>query len=336
MDAIVCLQPGQLEYTDAPKAQLTKGNTLVSARRVGICGTDLHAIEGRQPYFNYPRILGHELAVEIIASDDPSLIPGSNATILPYFNCGICSACKKGLSNCCADLKVFGVHIDGGLRKNFSVPSPRVIPNGMLSPDQLALVEPFAIGAHAIRRADARAGEIILVAGAGPIGLAVCSFIQLAGAIPILIDVDQHRLDFAKSVFGIGNTVAAGSDAIARVRDLTKGNMPDTVIDATGNLAAINGMFQFMSQGGKYVLVGLQKGDISFSHPEFHRREATLMSSRNATLEDFRKVIGAFEDGSLAGEKMITHRMSFENAKEEIPLLADRKHLAVKGIVEMD
>src|SRR5882762_3533347 len=154
MKALVCIRPGELEYRemDAPLAK--PGESIIKIRRIGICGTDLHAFEGTQPYFEYPRILGHELSGELVEFDDaPGFNIDERVTFIPYFNCGTCVACRSGKSNCCVNLKVCGVHIDGGMVEYLSVPSYSLVHGNGLGYDQLALVEPLAIGAHAIRRA---------------------------------------------------------------------------------------------------------------------------------------------------------------------------------------
>src|ERR1700726_952874 len=194
MKILVCTTPGKLEYKTADKPVLTKGNAIVKVKRIGICGTDLHAFEGTQPYFEYPRILGHELSGELIEFDDaPGFIIGEQVTFIPYFNCGTCIACRSGKPNCCVNLKVCGVHINGGMVEYLSVPSYSLVHGDGLSFDELALVEPLAIGAHGIARADIKKGEFVLVIGAGPIGLGAIEFARIAGARVIVLDVNDVR-----------------------------------------------------------------------------------------------------------------------------------------------
>src|SRR5471030_1811554 len=172
METLVCTAPGNLEYRTGEKPVLTAGHAIIKIKRIGICGTDLHAFEGTQPYFEYPRILGHELSGELVECDEaPGFDPGDPVTFIPYFNCGACIACRNGKPNCCVNLKVCGVHIDGGMAEYLSVPSCSLIHAQGLSYDALALVEPLAIGAHGIARACLKPGEFVLVIGAGPIGL---------------------------------------------------------------------------------------------------------------------------------------------------------------------
>lgn len=313
-----------------------EGHTILQIKRVGICGTDLHAFEGTQPFFTYPRILGHELAADIIETGHPGFTKGETVTIIPYFNCGECIACRSGKPNCCAALKVCGVHIDGAMADYFSVPSYSLVHGDGLSYDELALVEPLAIGAHSIRRAEVKKDEYVLVIGAGPIGLGVMEFARIAGAKVIAMDVQESRLAFCKDKLKISHTINPLKENVTeKLSEITNGEMPTVVIDATGNLAAINQSFQYMSHGGKYVLVGLQKADISFSHPEFHKREATLMSSRNATREDFEHVISCMKKGLIDPTNYITHRVKFEQVKDEFANWLKPENHVIKAMVSL-
>jgi len=335
---LVCTQPGQFEYVSKEEPQLTKGNAIIKIKRIGICGTDLHAFEGTQPFFEYPRILGHELSGELVAVDDaPGFEIGEAVTFIPYFNCGHCIACRMGKPNCCSSIKVCGVHQDGGMAEYLSVPSYSLLHAEGLSFDQLALVEPLAIGAHGIRRAGIQKGEFVLIAGAGPIGLGAMEFAQISGAQVIAMDINENRLQFCKEKMNVSHVINALSPGvIEQLKSITAGEFPSVVIDCTGNLKAINQAFQYLAHGGRYVLIGLQKGEICFSHPEFHKREATLMSSRNATREDFEKVISALKNRQIDIAKYITHRVSFDEIKDEFEQWLNPANHVIKAMVEVD
>ena len=337
MKTLICTKPGNFEYQLAADPVLTKGNAIIRIRRIGICGTDLHAFEGTQPYFSYPRILGHELAAELVDADGaPSFSRGEPLTIIPYFNCGVCMACSAGKPNCCVNIKVCGVHVDGGMSEFLSVPSYSLVHNEGLGFDELALVEPLAIGAHGVRRAQIKGGDFVLVMGAGPIGIGTMEFARIAGAKVIAMDINASRLRFCKDKLKVDHLVDAGSgDVLEQVMHITNGNMPTVVIDATGNQKAITNGCQFMAHGGKYILIGLQKGEISFNHPEFHKREGTLMSSRNATRDDFEVVIGALKNGSIDPLTYITHRVKFDEVKEEFANWLKPETGVIKAIAEI-
>ena len=337
MKALVCTQPGRLEYTGMEKPRLSKGRSIVKIRRIGICGTDLHAFEGTQPFFSYPRILGHELAGELIEADAaPGFEPGETVSIIPYFSCGACIACREGKPNCCAHLQVCGVHVDGGMVEYLSVPSSSLLHGDGLSFDELALIEPLAIGAHGVRRAGIQPDEFVLVIGAGPIGLGTMELAGHAGGNVIALDINRRRLEFCKEKLNVHHTIdALGSDVAGQLREITNGDMPTVVVDATGNLKAINNSFQYMSHGGRYVLIGLQKGDICFNHPEFHKREGTLMSSRNATRQDFEQVMSLMRQGKIKASTYITHRVAFDSAITEFAGWLNGENGVIKAMVEL-
>ena len=356
MKALVCIQPGEFEYREIDAPMAGPGQAIIRIRRIGICGTDLHAFEGTQPYFNYPRILGHELAGDLVDVDKaPGFVMGEAVTVIPYFNCGICIACRNGKPNCCTTLKVCGVHIDGGMVDYLVVPSTALVHGGGLSYDQLALIEPLAIGAHAVRRAEIQPGEFVLVVGAGPIGLGTMEAARIAGGEVIAMDINEDRLRFCREKLGVLHTVRGRSrerpileatalwsggtgieaaDPMEQLRHITRGDMPTVVIDATGSLRAIENAFQYMAHGARYVLVGLQKGEIRFSHPEFHKREGTLMSSRNATRADFEVVMDSMRRGLIDPTTYITHRVGFDEVKAEFAGWLDPASGVIKAMVE--
>jgi len=338
MKVLVCTEPGNFEYEMRQKPQLQPGYAIIKIKRIGICGTDLHAFEGTQPYFSYPRILGHELSGELVDFDNaPGFQKGEIVTFIPYFNCGHCIACRMGKPNCCSSIQVCGVHCDGGMVEYLMVPSQSLLHGDGLSLDELALVEPLAIGAHGVRRAQIADGENVLVIGAGPIGLGTMEMAKIAGANVIAMDINEQRLQFCKEKLGVGFTLnAASKDIVQQLAEITNGDMPTVVIDATGNLKAINTGFQYLSHGGKYILIGLQKGEICFSHPEFHKREATLMSSRNATKEDFQKVMSAMKNKIIDPSNYITHRTVFTDVKQEFPQWLDPSNGVIKAMVSME
>lgn len=337
MKVLVCIKPGEFEYREIDAPLATPGQAIIKIRRIGICGTDLHAFEGTQPYFEYPRILGHELSGDLVDFDRaPGFVPGETVTIIPYFNCGICIACRNGKPNCCVTMKVCGVHVDGGMVEYLSVPSSSLVHGEGLSHDELALVEPLAIGAHAVRRAAVEPGEFVLVVGAGPIGLGTMEMARIAGGEVVAMDINADRLKFCRDRLHLLHTVNAGSgEVMDQLRHITRGDMPTVVIDATGSRGAINNAFQYLAHGARYVLVGLQKGEIQFSHPEFHKREATLMSSRNATREDFGRVMDSMRRGLITPTTYITHRVAFGQVKEAFPKWLDPASGVIKAMVEL-
>ncbi|MDX2071598.1 MAG: zinc-binding alcohol dehydrogenase family protein [Haliscomenobacter sp.] len=337
MKVLSCTKPGELVYATKEKPQLEPGRAIIKIKRIGICGTDLHAFEGTQPYFSYPRILGHELSGILAEFDDaPGFMHGESVTFIPYFSCGTCVACRIGKTNCCTQLQVCGVHIDGGMVEYLSVPSSTLVHGEGLTFDELALVEPLAIGAHGVQRANISKGEFVLVIGAGPIGLGTMEFARIAGGQVIAMDINEHRLQFCKDKLKVPYVVnALAPNVVEQLMDITNGDMPTVLIDATGSQKAINNAFQYMAHGARYVLIGLQKGDISFSHPEFHKREGTLMSSRNATRQDFEQVIKNLKQKKINPATYITHRVMFDEVSAEFENWLNPANGVIKAMVEV-
>ncbi len=335
MKYIVCEKPGEFILKEKEEPVKVKGEAILRIKKVGICGTDLHAYSGNQAFFNYPRILGHELASEVveIEANKKGIKAGDNVVVMPYVHCNTCIACRNGKTNCCAKMQVFGVHTDGGMQERISVPIDLLIHAPNLNDDAMAIVEPLAIGAHAIRRARLKPGETIVVVGCGPIGIGIMKLAQIAGAKVIAIDVNQTRLDYAKDQIGVDHVVLAGESAVEKVMEITNNNLATAVFDASGHKGALEFGPNFMSHGGKYILVGLSKGDIVFAHPAIHAKETTLMCSRNATLEDFEHVITVLEKGKFPMDSFITHNVDFVDMIANFDSWLDPKNGVLKATV---
>jgi 2-desacetyl-2-hydroxyethyl bacteriochlorophyllide A dehydrogenase len=338
---IILEQPGLLRLADgaAPDAP-EAGMALVRVRRVGICGTDLHAFRGDQPFFHYPRILGHELSVEVLAlgpsARPPAVVVGDRCAVNPYLHCGHCSACRRGKTNCCERMQVMGVHIDGGMQEFLSVPIAHLHESGALSLDQLALVEMLCIGAHAVGRAQLAVGEDVLVIGAGPIGLGVMRFAQLAGANVVGMEVSAARQAFGRRQLRVAHWIDGRADPIPQIREAMGGSLPTVVFDATGNATSMEQAFNYVEHGGKLVFVGLHQGDVTFHDSDFHRRELTLLGSRNATAADFAAVIATLAAGKIDLAPWITVRVTPEELPEALPGWLNPAHDFVKAMLDFD
>ncbi|MCA5004744.1 zinc-binding alcohol dehydrogenase family protein [Sphingobacterium sp. WQ 366] len=334
MKVLVCETPNKLNFTEQVIPTPKKGESLLKIKRIGVCGTDIHAIAGKQPYFTYPRVLGHEIAAEYVEGDAANLSPGDKVTVIPYLTQGIDIASKMGKPNCATDMKVLGVHIDGAMCEYIVVPTAALITTKGMSYDQLVLVEPLAIGAHAIRRAQIIPGEFVFVIGAGTIGLGIIKLAKLSGAKIIAMDVDSSRLAHAKRLGADYTLNPLGDDIDANLTNITKGDMPTLIFDASGNVQIINKAFNYMAHGGRYVLVGIQNQDIVFSHPEFHKREGTLMSSRNAVKDDFNDIIFKFQNKLLKPDDFITKRVKFKDAREYLSESPEVLKSGIKTVIE--
>lgn len=310
---------------------------LIRIRQVGICGTDYHAFHGNQPFFTYPRILGHELGVEIVAvgTDVHHLAKDDHCAVRPYLSCGTCPACIRGKPNCCMYLKVFGVHVDGGLREFAVLPASYLHPGKTLIFEQLALVEPLAIGAHAVAGAGIAKEERVLVVGVGPIGLAVIQFALLMGAQVIVADMSQQRLAFCQNLWPTVTCIDGREPLAEALERLLGDDLPTAIFDATGNPQSMQATFTHVGYGGRVIFVGLSQGDITFPDPLFHSREVTLLASRNALAADFDHIITALQADEFNLEPWITHRAKLETAADVFPQWSSANSIMIKGLISI-
>jgi 2-desacetyl-2-hydroxyethyl bacteriochlorophyllide A dehydrogenase len=335
MDALVCSAPGELVLTRRPVPVLGEGEVLVRPRVIGVCGTDYHIFEGKHPFLKYPRVMGHELAVEVVDDPTGAYRSGDILAVNPYLSCGRCVACRRGKPNCCVRIEVLGVHRDGGMSTGLAVPARNLVRAEGLSVDACATVEFLAIGAHAVRRGVVTNADRVLVVGAGPIGLGVALFARLAGGEVTLMDIDAARVNTVMPLVGARGGIAAGPGAAEAIANATDGDGYDVVFDATGNAASIARSFDHVAHGGRYVLVSVVKGDISFVDADFHRREMTLLGSRNATSADFETVISAIQTEKVPVSKLITHRTDLAHAAKDIATWATQKAGLIKAVLEI-
>jgi 2-desacetyl-2-hydroxyethyl bacteriochlorophyllide A dehydrogenase len=308
---------------------------LVRVHRMGVCGTDVGCYLGKFPFFEFPRIPGHELGVEVLAVGDgvTNVKPGDCCCVEPYLNCGECDSCTRGHTNCCEHNQTFGVMCDGGLTDQVILPARKLHPANSLSYEQAALVETLAIGCHAVDRGAPKAGENALILGAGPIGLSALEFARIADANVIVADINQQRLDFVTESMGVAKTVLLeGTEQdVQAIRRLGNGRLADVIVDATGNHHSMTRAFEFAAFAGRVVYVGITQNDLQFPHaPVFHRRELTLMASRNALPDDFRRIIHLIETGKINTDPWITHHATFE----EVPDVFNRWIAPDSGVIK--
>lgn len=313
----------------------------VKVQRIGICGTDIAGYLGKMPFFSYPRIPGHELGVEVLELGPgvQSVKPGDRCSVEPYMNCQRCYACERGRMNCCESLKVLGVMMDGGMTEQMILPARKLHVANKLTPDQCALVETLAIGCHAVNRGAAKPGDNVLVIGAGPIGLSVLEFVKLSGARTIVMDMNEARLEFCRTKMGIRQTILAKGDGqeAEAVKALTDGHCADLVIDATGSNKSMSQCLSYAAFGGRVVYVGITQQDITFPHaPVLHRRELTLLASRNALPGDFTRIIKLIEDGRIDTGPWITHQTGFDSLIERFPSYTKPETGVIKAVVSME
>jgi len=337
MKYIVCEKPGRFKLKEKSKPLKVPGEAILSIKKIGVCGTDLHAYKGNQAFFTYPRILGHELAAEVIeiGENNQNIKVGDKVIVMPYISCKSCIACRNGKTNCCTNIRVLGVHIDGGMQEQISVPVNLLIPANKLSYAEMAIAEPLAIGAHAIRRAQIQPNEYIVIMGCGPIGIGIMKLTQIMGAKVIAMDIDAGRLNYAKDKINIDHAVLAGDTAVDMIAQVTNGEMATAVFDATGNKEALEKGLNYMAFGGRYILVGLSNGKIEFEHPAIHAKETTIICSRNATLEDFETVMDILKKGEFPVDSFITHDVGFTEMIEQFDSWLDTRNGVIKATVNI-
>jgi len=333
LKAIICNEPFSLALIDHPEPTPNPDQVVIRIKRVGLCGTDYHIFEGRHPFLSYPRIMGHELGGEVESAPAGSPFhAGQTVAINPYIACGTCIACRNGKPNACVNISVLGVHADGGMQDRLAVPPSAVVDATGLTIDQAAMVEFLAIGAHAVARAALSKGQRVLVVGAGPIGIATALFARLDGAAVTLSDTRQPRLDYARNALGLEDISLADAGMPARLADATSGEMFDVVFDATGVLAAMTASLGYVAHGGTLVLVGVAPGELIFADPEFHKRETTLLASRNALTRDFDRVIAAIRNGDIPAHALHTHSLTAEEMPTRLPELIEEADHVLKAI----
>jgi 2-desacetyl-2-hydroxyethyl bacteriochlorophyllide A dehydrogenase len=328
MKTVTLEQPGRFTLTDtaqpgAPQA----GEVLVRVLTVGICGTDLHAFEGTQPFFTYPRILGHELAVEVIESNGQEFKPGDRCAVNPYVTCGVCAACVRGRTNCCAKMSVIGVHSDGGMRDRILIPAKQLYRCKNLPPVQIPLVETLGVGVHATGRANVQAGDRAIVCGAGPIGLSVIEFLRLAGADIGVVEKMPERLEFAARHHGLKRYYPSHDEA--------KQEEPSMLVfDCTGDRGSMEASIQLLQQGGKLIFVGLINDKISLFDPDLHRREATILASRNSTPQEHHRVMELMESGTIDVSAWPMDFVRPESMDKKFLLWLHREAGVVKAVID--
>jgi 2-desacetyl-2-hydroxyethyl bacteriochlorophyllide A dehydrogenase len=338
MKQVTLIKPYEFEERDVEIPILKKGELLVQIKNIGICGTDIHAFHGNQPYFTYPRVLGHELSGIIVDAkiENKSLL-GKPVSVLPYLSCGKCNSCLKGKTNCCANLHVMGVHVDGGFGEYVSVPVDNImVGREETDLEHLSMVEPLSISYHGIMRADILENDWVIIFGAGPIGIGALMFAKSKTNNIILIDINKNRITYCKSILGIEHSFNGNDETLfEEIKELTNGHFADIVIDATGNKKSIQQQLRFLGHGGKWILIGLQREDLHINHPEFHKREATLMSSRNATKHDFKQVMDKIDNKEIDPALLITHTLDFEEVVNSFSSFIVDQTL-IKGIIKVN
>lgn len=339
MKTIVLQKPGNFQQVESNfDFNLETDEALLKVHRVGICGTDLHAYAGEQPFFSYPCILGHELGVEVvdIGSEVNNVSVGDRCSVEPYRYNPADQSVQSGKPNCAEHMSVLGVHEDGGMREYFKFPAKFLHKSDQLSYDELALVEPLGIGCHAVNRAEITSEDRVLVIGAGPIGLGAIQFARATGAQVVVMEIDTERQAFCRCCLDIAGCInPVEEDTKNQLKTFFDDGLPTVVLDATGNKRSMENTFDYVAHGGRLVFIGLFQGDVSFHDPNFHAKELTLMASRNALSSDFEQIIRQIEGGEIDTNPWITHRATFDDMIDEFDNWLAPKSNVIKAMVEL-
>ena len=316
------------------------GEALVEVHRVGICGTDVSGYLGKMPFFTYPVIPGHELGVQVLEVGEGvgNVQKGDHCSIEPYMNCGECYACKKGATNCSESLEVIGVHKNGGMCERFILPARKLHPSTKMTMEQLALVETLAIGCNCVNRSASKEGDKALVIGAGPIGMAAIEFLKVAKTEITVMDMNEKRLEFCKEKLGVDHTVVFKNDdtEVDRLREVNGGELPVTVIDATGSHISMSNAFQYVSFTGQVLYVGITTQELSFKHVSIHRPELTIKASRNAVPADFTRIISLIEEGVIDTDPWLSHQASYDDFIGEFTNWLKPETGVIKAVLHMN
>ncbi|MDR9828584.1 zinc-binding alcohol dehydrogenase family protein [Vibrio sp. FNV 38] len=336
MKTLICNEPHSIEYVQRDIPNIKDNEVLLKINAVGICGTDIHAYAGRQPFFSYPRVLGHEICgtAEKVGSACQSIQTGERFSVIPCIPCGTCAACEEGKTNCCENVSLYGVHQDGGFSEYLAVLEDNLVklPESV-SASEGSLVECFAISAHAVRRAQIKQGNNVLVVGSGPIGLAAAAIAKAEGANVAVADVDASRREHVEVNLGVPALNPLEDNYEAALKDAFNGRLPCTVLDATGNKGSMSRSVELIRHGGKIVFIGLYIGDLVLDDPTFHKKETTLLSSRNATRQDFEKVIELMAAGKISQYIMKNKDYDFQTFGERYKEDVVENRELVKGVI---
>lgn len=325
MKAIYIAEPGQIYLQEVPRPGRNPGEALIKVRSLGICGSDVSAYKGANPTMTYPRILGHEIAGEILEIDanENGIKVGDRVVLEPYFSCGHCYPCSLGFINNCETMNVLGVRMEGGMTEEISHPVKYLhkVP-AQLGWDQAAMIEPLSISLHVVHRAAVKPGETVVITGAGAIGLLAAKVCLAYGATPILIDPVDARLQLATAQ-GVAHTInPVRQQAAEIIHSLTAGTMAAVVLECSGANAAIQDAAKYAANSGRIVFVGWPKAEVALPVPLFIRKELNIFGSRNSARE-FPESIELIATGRVDVTSVITKTVSLAEIPAAIIELAD-------------
>lgn len=336
MKAVQVPKAHELRIIEQERPTIQKADeVLVKIKRVGICGSDMHIYHGTNPLATYPRIVGHEVAGEVVevGTSVKGLQPGGHVVVEPINYCGECYACRKGRPNVCEKLSVFGVHEDGGMREYVVLPEKQLHSvNKDLSWDEIVLAEPYTIGAQAVWRGNVEAEDTVLIQGCGPIGICILKLAKIAGAKVYMTDLSEERMAFAKES-GADEVINAGKESVKdRVLGLTNGEGPNVVIDAVGMPATVELSIDLVSPAGYVVVLGFDERPSAIPQLPITKKEITIVGSRLQT-NQFSKVVNLMNSGELKSDGLITHKFALDDVQEAFTFVENNPDKVRKALI---
>ncbi|MEG0215597.1 MAG: zinc-binding alcohol dehydrogenase family protein [Hungatella sp.] len=337
MKAVWIAKPKEIEIVELPMPEVKKGEALLKILYCGICGADVASYTGNQPFTTYPRIPGHEFSAQIleIPENDRGLKVGDIVTCNPYFNCGTCYSCQRGFVNCCTDNQTMGVQRDGSFCEYVTMPVERIIPGKGLNAKQLALIEPFAIGYHALSRCEIKKTDQVFIVGSGPIGLFALIAAKLKGATVYVSDVLDKRLDMALELGADGVVNPTKTDLDAWTASMTGGNGFDVCVEACGLSSTFLTCIDQAAFAGKLVLIGNGKKETTFLHSVILKKELNVYGSRNSYTKDFEELIDYVAAGKVDVIKVISSEYPMEQAAAAFQALTQNDGSLVKVLIKI-
>ncbi len=337
MKVVYVEEPGKIEIREKEMPTLKKGEALLKIKYCGICGADVATFTGNQPFTTYPRIPGHEFSAEIveIEENDRGLKVGDIVTANPYFNCGHCYSCERGIVNACTDNQTMGVQRDGSFAEYVAMPIERIYPGKGLSAKTLALIEPFSIGYHAVSRGHVKPGHKVLVIGAGAIGIFAAVSAKLKGAEVYISDVFEKRLENALK-FGVDGIIdVSKEDLLERTKEITNGNGFDICIEAVGQSATFLNCIDAAAFGADIILIGNGKKETTFNHSILLKKELNVYGSRNALKKDFLELIDLISSGKINVDHIVSDIFDKEDAIKGFDALVHNDGSRFKVLIKM-
>lgn len=337
MNVVFIKEPGKIEIIKKEKPIPKKGEALLKIKYCGICGSDIATYTGNQPFATYPRIPGHEFSAEIVEIDenDLGLKPGMIVTANPYFNCGKCYSCQRGLVNCCEKNETMGVQRDGAFAEYITMPIERIYDGKGLPEDTLALIEPFSIGYHAINRGNIQPGDNVLIFGSGAIGLFAMISAKLKGAKVYVVDLNEGRLNYAERLGADGVINSRNQNLNEEVKKITDSHGMDVCIEAVGISTTFLNCIENVAFGGKIILIGNGKTESTFNHSILVKKELNIFGSRNS-LNDFVPLIDLVSSSKVNINSLVSDVFELDEAADAFESLKNRDESKMKVLIKFD